>query len=440
MHEKPIIVIGLGQSGQSVARYLDAKKIAFQVCDSRSAPLQLANFQQNFPHITVHCGELDAKLLTQAAQLIVSPGVSIQTSAIQAASRAGVEVIGDVELFVRQCTKPIVAITGSNGKTTVTSLFADMAQAAGIEIAVGGNIGRPALDLLSDDFELCILELSSFQLETTPSLQAVVAVNLNVCEDHLDRYASYQDYIAAKLHIYRHAKVSVVNLDCPAAWKNVELTLPTYGFSLDDLYPQQESIQVITPKALAAIDLKQYYSYQIANILAAWCLGKVINLSEQSMLQAIQQFCDLAHRCEIILSYNDVKWINDSKATNVGSALSALNSIGEKLSGDIILIAGGDGKGADFSPLSASLKKYCKAVILLGKDKQLLAEIIPNEIETIFVNSMGEAVKAAQQLAIVGDAVLLSPACASIDMFTNYIERGEQFAHYVQGTIDDQQT
>lgn len=439
MREVNIVVIGLGQSGQSVARYLDAKKIVFQMCDSRVAPPQLATFQDEFPHVSVHCGELDPKLLSQATQLIVSPGVSTHSPAIQAASQAGVEVIGDVELFMRECTKPIVAITGSNGKTTVTTLFSNMVQAAGLVVATGGNIGVPALELLSTDFDIGVLELSSFQCETTPSLHATVAVNLNVCEDHLDRYASYQDYIAAKLTIYQHAKIKVINLDDAAAWQNVEMTEPAYGFSLDTLseHPISKSMQVITPKDLPLIDTEHYYDYQLANILAAWCLGKAINLSEQSMLQAIQQFSGLPHRCETVLSHQGVQWINDSKATNVGSALAAINSVGAKLKGHVILIAGGDGKGADFSPLGVCLQKYCKAVILLGKDKESLAAVVPAGVDIILVSNLSEAVNAGQQLAAVGDAVLLSPACASIDMFTNYIERGEQFAHHVKETIND---
>ena len=439
MQDEAIIVIGLGQTGQSVARYFHANKIAFQVCDSRSTPPQLADFKQQFPKVNVYCGDLDPQRLCKATQLVVSPGVSIHTPAIQAAKRAGVEVIGDIELFVRQCSKPIVAITGSNGKTTVTSLVGSMARVAGRNVAVGGNIGQPALDLLSSVFDLCVLELSSFQLETTPSLQAAVAVNLNVSEDHLDRYASYQEYIAAKLHIYQHAAIKVINLDDPAAWQNVDLTNPTYGFSLNEAYPQSDSMHIITPKDLQGLDITQYYQHQILNMLAAWCLGTAINLPESSMLEAIQHFSELPHRCQLVVSYQGVDWINDSKATNVGSALSALSSIGERIDHKIILIAGGEGKGADFSPLTSSLTKFCKAVVLLGKDKLLLAAIVPPEIETIFVTSLHEAVSIAQQLAVAGDAVLLSPACASTDMFKNYIERGEQFAHIVMGIIDDQQ-
>jgi UDP-N-acetylmuramoylalanine--D-glutamate ligase len=435
MHNKPRIVIGLGQTGMSVVNYLVKQGAEIWACDTRANPSNLADFQQQFPTIPVYCGELSSTILQQASQLIVSPGVAVSHPAIQAAAERGVEIIGDIELFARAAKAPIVAITGSNGKTTVTNLLTQMAEAAGIKVGMGGNVGIPALDLLDDDYELYVLELSSFQLETTYSLQAAAAVNLNVCEDHMDRYASYQDYINAKLRIYQHAKTVVVNIDCPEAWQTIDLSTKLIAFSVDNRAQFAAAEQVITPKDLQPLDLTHYFRHQISNFLAAWSLGLAVNLPTEAMLSAIKAFRSLPHRCETVLHHNSVLWINDSKATNVGSAVSAIESIAERVSGKVILIAGGEGKGADFSPLTDPLEHACKAVILLGKDREKIAAILPEKIARYTVNDLTQAVEQALQIAHAGDAVLLSPACASLDMFKNYIDRGEQFSAIVNKVI-----
>lgn len=431
------IILGLGISGFSIARFFKAENIPFQVCDTRLSPPALHQFQTEFPDINVHLGALDAKLLMTATEIIISPGIDRRMPAIQAVLAAGIEVIGDVELFLRRVKKPVVAITGSNGKTTVTTLVSQMAILAGLNIVTVGNIGNPILDYVKNDFDLCVLEISSFQLESTPSLSPAVAINLNVSEDHLDRYNSYADYVATKLAVYRDADIKIVNLDDPMAWNTVAPSSVNYGFSLHDAHvqPSSSNMTVVTPKDLTGLNTKAYYQYQIANFLAAWCLGKALNIDESIMFDAIKQFSNLPHRCQLVLDENDIQWINDSKATNVGSAIAAINSVGALINGQVILLAGGDGKGADFSLLTPALAQYCKAVILFGKDADVIQHAVPAKTEYIKVNNLTAAIEKAATLAVAGDAVLLSPACASTDMFNHYMQRGEQFISQVMEIV-----
>lgn len=426
MSNKPYIVIGLGLTGISVARYLVQQGRVVHVCDTREAPANLSEFQQKFPEVKVHCGSLDAGLLATAVQLIVSPGIAIETPAIAAAAKAGVEIIGDIELFARVARTPIVAITGSNGKSTVATLLAAMAKTAGLQVGLGGNIGTPALDLLGKDYDVVILELSSFQLETTASLQAEAVVVLNVCEDHLDRYPNYAAYISAKQRLYAQTKLAVVNLDDANSWQNAKLPAQVVGFSLEGV--TNEAVQTVySPNSLAPLVTSHYFPYQLANFLAAFALGKAIELPEDAMLATMEAFPGLPHRCQTVLRAKGVTWINDSKATNVGSAISAISSVGQNSGGKIILIAGGEGKEADFSVLTQPMRTYCKAIILLGKDSAQLAAIAPLQVQTYCMEAMTAAVALAKSLSCPGDVVLLSPACASLDMYKNYQARGDHF-------------
>jgi UDP-N-acetylmuramoylalanine--D-glutamate ligase len=434
------IIIGIGATGLSVASYLDRQKIPFTVCDTRTNPSNLSVFQKKFPNVLVFCGELNVEMLLQAKQLIVSPGLDCRLPAVVAAVAAGVEVVGDVELFLREVNAPIIAITGSNGKTSVTHLVGDMAKASEIKVAVCGNVGTPVLDLLDDDFDLYVLELSSFQLETIGSLHATAAVNLNVSPDHLDRYESYQQYIDTKKTIYQHAEVAVLNIDDPIAWNSRAETEKQITFSVTrsaDFYFEENVLYGPGNVRWCERDeLNVTGAHQIANVLAAFALGSAIKLPQAAMLKAAKKFQGLPHRCEKVAHANNVLWINDSKATNVGSAVAAINSIATMITGNIILIAGGDGKGAEFSELKIPVAAHCAAVILLGQDAKLLQNEINNKAMTHIVKDLTEAVLLAAQLANPGDAVLLSPACASLDMFTNYIARGEQFTNQVLTIID----
>lgn len=436
MQEKPIIVIGLGVTGQSVLRFFASKQQSLIACDTRKQ-LELSKLKQLYPNIEFHLGSLSSALLTQARQLIVSPGVSCNEPAIQAAMKAGVEVIGDVELFLRHNSRPVVAITGSNGKTTVTSLVGAMAQAAGENVAVAGNIGTPVLDLLNQDFSLFVLELSSFQLETIHSLKARAAVLLNISADHLDRHRSMQEYLKVKQRIYQHADCCVINLDQPQCWQDVKFDKRVIGFCLSKPVNVPNYCELVSSSEISVLDDTNYFDFQRANILAAWCIGKAVGFDTTAMLQAINNFEGLPHRFQIVVEHNGVTWINDSKATNVGATLSALESLAKSNNGKIILLAGGDAKQADMSELAKPIRAFCKAVIVMGKDADKIAAIVSDDVTVCRVDSLQDAVDKAATLAQSGDAVLLSPACASTDMFANYIERGEQFIAAVQKVTNE---
>ena len=446
MNKKNVIIIGLGETGVSVARFFQRQNIDFSVCDTRENPANLEKFQTEFPDVKIHLGKLDAELLKSAKQLIVSPGVAIGTPAIIAAQKAGVEIVGDIELFIRHCDQPIIAITGSNGKTTTTTLVGEMAKASGFNVGVGGNIeingvSQPVLDLLEHDYNFFVLELSSFQLETTHSLKAVAAVCLNISENHMDRYNNFQEYVNAKNRIYKNSVLSVINLDNPQSWETADLSKKKIGFTVENKSASEDIEHCFSLKVgelcldhqvwLSVDDLKIKTKHFCANLLAAFALGYSADFNKEVMLQVAKAFGGVDHRCQKIAEKNGVLWINDSKGTTMAATTAAIESFGDTISGEIILIAGGDGKGANFSGLTPAIKKYCRNVILLGRDAQKIADILPNSIKPIFVKSMHEAVSEAAKVAETGDAVLLSTACASTDMFKNYIDRGNQFIKYV---------
>jgi UDP-N-acetylmuramoylalanine--D-glutamate ligase len=466
MKRKKVIIIGLGETGISVARFLKRQGIGFSVCDTREASANLEKFQSEFPDAILHLGQLDPTLLKSATQLIVSPGVAISTPAIAEAQQAGVEIIGDIELFVRHCAAPIIAITGSNGKTTTTTLVGEMAQASGFRVGIGGNIGTPALDLLTDDYNFFILELSSFQLETIQSLQAAAAVCLNVSDNHMDRYHNFQEYVATKNTIYHNSKVSVINLDDPQSWQMANLSKNKIGFTVNDpevgrltrskpMEPEgcllasrkqaymrdsenQHCFALINNQLcydgdawLAIADLPIKTKHHCANLLAAFALGSSCGFAKEAMIKVAKSFVGIPHRCQTVAEKKGVLWINDSKATTIAAATVAIENIGVTITGKIILIAGGDSKGANFTPFAKPISDYCRAVILLGRDAKQIAAILPDSSKLIFVKTLAEAVAQAAKLAEMGDAVLLSPACASTDMFKNFVERGELFINYV---------
>ena len=436
------IVVGLGKSGMSLVRFLARQGLPFAVVDTRASPPELATLREQFPQVEVRCGELDVDFLCRASELLISPGLALATPALQAAAARGVKLSGDIELFARYAKAPIVAITGSNAKSTVTTLVGEMAAAAGKKVAVGGNLGTPALDLLSDKIELYVLELSSFQLETTEQLNAEVATCLNISEDHMDRYADLQAYHLAKHRIFRGARQVVVNRDDALSRPLVADQLPCWFFGLGKpdfkrfglLEENGEKCLGYQFAALLPVrELKIRGAHNQSNALAALALGHAVGLPFEAMLQTLRSFAGLPHRCQWIGEHDDVSYYDDSKATNVGAALAAIEGLGADISGKLVLIAGGDGKGADFSALKTPVGKFCRAVLLLGRDAELLAAALGDAAPLIRVKTLEEAVQRAAELAEAGDAVLLSPACASLDMFKNFEERGRLFAQAVEG-------
>jgi UDP-N-acetylmuramoylalanine--D-glutamate ligase len=436
------IVVGLGKSGLSLVRFLARQGLPFAVVDSRANPPELATLREQFPRVEVRCGELDVEFLCRAAELLVSPGMALATPALQQAAARGVKMSGDIELFARYAKAPIIAITGSNAKSTVTTLVGDMALAAGKRVAVGGNLGTPALELLADDVELYVLELSSFQLETTAQLNAAVATVLNVSEDHMDRYSGLPAYHQAKHRIFRGAKHVVINrqdaLSRPLL--NEGVTCSTFGLNKPDFKTfgiiAEEGEKYLAyqfDKLMNVRELKIRGAHNQANALAALALGHAAGLPFEPMLAALREFTGLEHRCQWLRELRGVNYYDDSKATNVGAALAAIEGLGADIDGKLLLVAGGDGKGADFSALRAPVAAHCRAVILLGRDAELLAAVLGDSVPLLRVKTLEEAVQRAAELAQNGDAVLLSPACASLDMFKNYEQRGQLFAAAVQG-------
>ena len=435
------IVVGLGKSGMSLVRFLAQRGVSFAVADTRDNPPELATLRRDYPQVEVRCGELDVDFLCRADELYVSPGLALATPALQAAAARGVKLSGDIDLFARNAKAPIVAISGSNAKSTVTTLVGEMAAAAGKRVAVGGNLGTPALDLLSDDIELYVMELSSFQLETTNQLGAEVATVLNVSEDHMDRYSGLPAYHLAKHRIFRGARQVVVNRQDALTRPLMGEGLPcwTFGLSAPDFKAfglreenGEKYLAFEFQNLMPVRELKVRGAHNQANALAALALGHAVGLPFDAMLRSLRSFTGLEHRCQWVRELDGVSYYNDSKATNVGAALAAIDGLGSDMDGKLVLIAGGDGKGADFSGLAESVAKYCRAVVLMGRDAPLIAAALGNAVPQVFVNSLDDAIEQSRSLARPGDAVLLSPACASFDMFKNYEERGQLFARAVE--------
>nr|WP_272903966.1 UDP-N-acetylmuramoyl-L-alanine--D-glutamate ligase [Pseudomonas petrae] len=434
------IVVGLGKSGMSLVRFLANRGVSFAVADTREHPPELATLRRDYPQVEVRCGELDVEFLCRADELYVSPGLALATPALQQAAMRGVKLSGDIELFARNARAPIVAISGSNAKSTVTTLVGEMAAAAGKRVAVGGNLGTPALDLLSDDVELYVMELSSFQLETTDQLGAEVATVLNISEDHMDRYSGLPAYHLAKHRIFRGARQVVVNRQDALTRPLIGEGVPCWTFGLNTPDRNGFGLREENGEKYLAFqfdnlmpvrELKIRGGHNQANALAALALGHAVGLPFDAMLASLKTFAGLVHRCQWLRELNGVNYYDDSKATNVGAALAAIEGLGADIDGKLVLIAGGDGKGADFTPLKAPVAAHCRAVVLLGRDADLLATTFGDSVPLVRVTTLEEAVQRAADIAQEGDAVLLSPACASLDMFKNFEERGHLFARAV---------
>lgn len=428
-----LLIVGLGATGYSAAQFLQKTPIKFAVIDSRKSPPLIDNLREQMPDVPVFSGGFDQSAFDVATHLLVSPGVSLNETAIHKAMQAGVTVISDIDLFACATSKPIVAITGSNGKSTVTTMLGEMGNAAGVKTAIGGNLGTPALDLLQQNAELYVLELSSFQLERTTALNASAATVLNVSPDHLDRHDGMAGYAAEKQRIFRGDGVMVLNADdamvmAMQAAGRQSLTFSTQGPA--DFYLRRGETDTLMhgeQALMAAGKLRLEGTHNIANALAALALGTAAGLSITAMCDALRRFKGLPHRMQKVAEKAGVNWVNDSKATNIGACIAALQGYERK----VILIAGGDAKGADMAELVPAVKAKTKAVVLMGKDAQLIADALNNCVPVHLTTNMKEAVKVAAALASTGDSVLLSPACASLDQYRSYVDRGNKFAEAV---------
>jgi UDP-N-acetylmuramoylalanine--D-glutamate ligase len=440
------VVVGLGKTGFACARYLAAQGVSFAVTDNRDEPPMLIEMAAALPDVPLYLGGFDESLLISADHLLLSPGVSLQEDAIVKAIDSGVEVYGDIELFCRNITAPVIAITGSNGKSTVTTLVAEMLRAANFKVVEGGNLGTPALDLLGDnDPDVYVLELSSFQLETVTSLNAIASVVLNVSPDHLDRYEALAEYSSVKECIYDGSGTIVFNLDDPAVACMARNHRTCIGFTLYDPasgnygvrdYDGERWIVKGEDKIILVNDLRISGEHNIANAMAAIALAETMNCPLVAMLSVLRSFPGLEHRCQWIAEHANVKWFNDSKGTNVGATCAAIKGLAADE--NIVLIAGGDGKGADFSELEDVAEGRLKAAIVLGKDGPEIGEVLLNVVPVHSVDSLEMAVETAVRIARAGDIVLLSPACASLDMFENYQARGDAFVAAVKNALGDQ--
>ena len=438
------VVVGLGKTGASCLRYLARHGVPAAATDSRRSPPGLNELGDLARTLDIRLGGFDLSLLDGASQLLMSPGVSLDEPIALEARARGIEVVGDIELFARAVRAPVVGITGTNGKSTVTSLIASMAIAAGRRVLAGGNLGVPALDLLDQPTpDLYVLELSSFQLETTSSLELDAAVVLNVSSDHMDRYASLEEYARAKARIFARATVVVLNADdaLVAAMRGVATlrgaaVTPTVTFSIrrsdaDYALLRQGTQTFLCRRGEPVLDIaamKITGLHNAANALAALAMGDAIGLPLPAMLGALEAFPGLPHRSAWVADIAGVRYVDDSKGTNEGATIAAV----EGIPGRLVMIAGGQGKGQDFAPLAAAFKNKVHHAVLLGVDAPAVKRAIEGVCSVELVGTMAEAVAAAARAARPDDTVLLSPACASLDMFRDYGHRGDEFAAAVR--------
>ncbi len=430
------LVLGLGRTGLSCARYLRRKGLRLRVADTRAEPPGAAELRRELPQAELHCGGFDASLLDGVSQVVISPGLALREPVAAEALRRGLPVVGDVELFAREVQAPVAAITGTNGKSTVTTLVAEFALAAGRETLAGGNLGLPALDMLEQPRPgLYVLELSSFQLETTYSLETAAATVTNVTPDHMDRYASLEEYGAAKARIFDRCEVAVVNADDAMVRDMPRTGQRVLSFSLVDAGADYALSRGPDPvilrhgeplMPLSAMRIKGLHN--AANAMAALAMHEALGLPPAPALEVLGRFEGLAHRSQWVAEVNGVEYVNDSKGTNVGATVAAVAGF----AGPLVLVAGGDGKGQDFGALREACRGKLRHAVLIGRDGPRVAEALGGLCSLELVADMPSAVRAAQAAAQPGDTVLLSPACASLDMFRDYTHRGDEFASAVR--------
>jgi UDP-N-acetylmuramoylalanine--D-glutamate ligase len=433
------VVVGMGRTGLSVARHLQRSGFRIAVTDSRAAPPELEGVKALGASVVTRTGGFDVRLLERADIVVTSPGVPLDDPFFVQARARGLDIVGDIELFARAADAPVVGITGTNGKSTVTTLLGRMAERASVRVKVGGNLGQPALDLLDrGPTDLYVLELSSFQLDTTHSLRLKASVVLNVSADHMDRYATLKAYAASKARIYANAETAVVNADDAEVVRMPRPGQRVLAFSLQD--PKADFSLISPPGSrepwlarrgdalLPLTALRISGRHNVANALATLALGDALRLPLAPMLDELRDFTGLPHRAQWVADLGGVRYINDSKGTNVGATLAAVGG----LAGPLVVIAGGDGKGQDFTPLAAAFRGKVRTTVLLGRDAGLLETALAGICHTARAGSMAEAVRTAARFAQPGDTVLLSPACSSLDMFRDYAERGSVFAAAVR--------
>lgn len=431
------VVAGLGISGVAAVNFLHEQGYRVAVTDSRANP---PGHDQISTEVQSSFGALDQELLLAAEEIIISPGLDPKLPEIQAAIAKGIPVVSEIQILRRATDKPIVAITGSNAKSTVTTLFGLMAADAGKKVAVGGNLGRPALDLIKDDPELYVLELSSFQLETTSNLNAEVAVVLNMSEDHLDRHGDMMGYHTAKHRVFQGVKKVVHNRDDSLTRPLVPDSTPMQSFGLNapdlnqyGVLREDDGTMWLARGRERLIQSSELYiqgMHNIANALACLALGEAIGLARESMLATLKTFKGLEHRCEFVKELHAVRYYNDSKGTNIGATLAALDGLGAAIQakgGKVAIILGGQGKGQDFTALREALTQYAKVAVLIGEDRTMIENAIQGTTALLHAQSLEQAVHLCQQHTQANDVVLLSPACASFDMFKGYSQRGQQF-------------
>ncbi|MDC3221511.1 UDP-N-acetylmuramoyl-L-alanine--D-glutamate ligase [Gammaproteobacteria bacterium] len=451
MQQYNYLVLGLGISGFSAVKYLARQNFSIAVVDSRVNPPYLAQLEEDYPQIKFATASLQddnfvSDYLLNCKNLVVSPGLAVADKIVKAAREHKINIINDVELFGQHLsnhsqTAKVIGITGSNGKSTVTDMLGFIAIQLGVKVAVGGNIGTPALDLIADDIELYILELSSFQLEWLSSLKLDVATVLNITPDHLDRYASFEDYAQTKLHIFALSRHGVVGRQEIKVMENLPANLVTtyYGEKpttaaefhlLADT--NHTAIAYAGESLLETKQLKLIGKHQYVNSLSVLTIGNILGWDLTQMLAAACHYTGLPYRCQLEHEISGVQYINDSKATNLDSTIAAITSVGEQIAGKIILLLGGQTKGGDLSPLLPLIERHVTKVLLIGRDAPIIAEQLGNIAKLDLCDSLENAVTRASKFATSGDAVLLSPACASFDMFTNFVHRGEVFKRCVR--------
>jgi UDP-N-acetylmuramoylalanine--D-glutamate ligase len=434
-----ILVVGLGDTGISVAHYLQDLHFNFAITDSRDMPPMMEEFFQQMPDTPVFTGGFDEAAFKVATHLVVSPGVSLNEQAIIKAIANGSKIVSDIDLFACSVDVPIVAISGSNGKSTVTTMLGEMAKAAGIEVGVGGNLGTPALDLLALNAQLYVLELSSFQLERTSALNAAAATVLNISADHLDRHADLAEYAREKQRVFSGDGIMIINADDPVVYAMQDDLRKSFTFSINNkadfhlaFKGDTEYLMHNNSCLMPLAELPLEGRHNAANALAALALGVAVGLDEQIMCDALRKFKGLNHRMQRVAEIRGVTWVNDSKATNIGACVAALQGYARK----VVLIAGGDAKGADMNELTPAIKEKAKSVVLMGKDAALITQALNGCVPVYSAENMAQAVQIAAGLADAGDSVLLSPACASLDQYKNYQDRGEKFTKAVLALIE----
>ncbi|MGX9416972.1 UDP-N-acetylmuramoyl-L-alanine--D-glutamate ligase [Vibrio sp. WJH972] len=426
---KNVVVVGLGVTGLSVVNYLHRYQpgTAIRVIDTRDTPPGQDDLP---PGIELHSGSWQIEWLLNADLVVVNPGIALATPEIQMAIDHSILVVGDIELFAWHVEKPVIAITGSNGKSTVTDLCGVLARAAGFNVGVGGNIGVPALDLIDDRRDLYILELSSFQLETTSSLVLTAAAFLNLSEDHMDRYEGMLDYRQAKLRIFEDAQCAVVNQDdsatFPDTFSNDVIRFSVLESKADFSLVTSNECEYLAKSGeplIATNELKLVGRHNLANALTALALLSRVNISLERCRTALMSYTGLTHRCQVVVDNQGVKWVNDSKATNVASTLAALSGL--DCTGTLYLLVGGVGKGADFSPLAPALAALKVKLCCFGRDGEQFMSL---HSQSVYFPSMDEAIVSITPQLVAGDIVMLSPACASFDQFNNFMHRGDYFS------------